>query len=100
MRYIVSVRGTLKAADEKQSQASHDGTIQKLGPTGRSMGNVGHRAYLNLQNRREFMAIDVWDNLEGPQKLFADPNLAAEFGKLFDGQPQVTMWEDAGWEAW
>ncbi|HLF28377.1 MAG TPA: hypothetical protein VJG32_18750 [Anaerolineae bacterium] len=100
MKYIVSVRGMLKAADEQQSRATHDATIQQIGAMGRSMGNVGHRAYLNPQNRREFLAIDVWDNLEGPQKLLADPNLGAEFAKLFDGQPQVTIWEDAGWEAW
>lgn len=100
MKIIVSVRGMLKAADEKQSQATHDATIQKIGPMGKSMGNVGHRAYLNPQNRKEFMAIDVWDNMEGPQKLLGDPALGAEFAKLFEGQPQVTVWEDAGWEAW
>ena len=100
MKYIVVVRGNLKAADERESQATHDATIQKIGPMGRSMGNVGHRAYLNPQNRREFLAVDVWDNLEGPQKLLGDPNLGAEFAKLFDGQPDVTMWAEAGWEAW
>jgi quinol monooxygenase YgiN len=100
MKYIVSVRGMLKAADEKQSRATHDATIQKIGPMGKSMGNVGHRAYVNPQNRKEFLAIDVWDNMDGPQKLLADPALGAEFAKLFEGQPEVTMWEDAGWEGW
>ena len=100
MQYIVTVRGMLKFADEKQSQAVHDGTVGQLGPVGKSMGNVGHRAYLNPKNRREFVAIDTWDNMDGIQKLFNDPNLATEFGKLFEGTPEVTVWEDAGWMAW
>jgi hypothetical protein len=37
------------------------------------------------------------DNLEGIQKLYSDPNLAAEFGKLFEGRPEVTVWADSGW---
>jgi len=100
MKYVVVVRGTLKAADEQQSRATHDATIKMVGPMGRTMGNVSHRAYLNPQNRREFMAIDVWDNMEGPQKLLQDPTLGSEFAKLFDGQPTVTMWSDADWEGW
>ncbi len=100
MKYVVVVRGMLKSADEKQSQATHDATINMVGPTGRSMGNVSHRAYLNPQNRREFMAIDVWDNADGPQKMLQDPTLGAEFGKLFEGQPNVTMWAATDWEAW
>lgn len=96
-KYVVTVRGMLKAADEKQSQATHDATIDKLEAMAKSMGAVGHRAHLNPQNRREFLAIDTWDNPEGPQKLLADPALGAEFAKLFEGQPSVTLWADAGW---
>src|SRR5262245_43972365 len=100
MKYVVVVRGMLKAEDEKKSKATHDATINMVGPQGRSMGNVGHRAHLNLQNRREFLAIDVWDNLDGPQKLLQDPTLGAEFAKLFEGQPNVTMWEVTDWAGW
>jgi quinol monooxygenase YgiN len=100
MKYVVVVRGMLKSADENQSKATHDATIKMIGPMGRSMGNVGHQAHLNPQNRREFLAIDVWDNIEGPQKLLQDPTLAAEFAKLFEGQPNVTIWSATDWEAW
>jgi hypothetical protein len=98
--YVVVVRGMLKATEEQESRATHNATIAMVGPMGRSMGNVSHRAYLNPQNRREFLAIDVWDNLDGPQKLLHDPTLGAEFAKLFDGQPDVTLWATTDWEAW
>jgi hypothetical protein len=97
MRYIVTVRGMLKSADEEESQKTHDATVEKVSPLGKSMGSTGHQAYLNPQNRREFLAIDFWDNLEGIQKLYSDPNLATEFGKLFEGQPEVVIWADSGW---
>ncbi len=97
MRYIVTVRGMLKTANEKESQMAHDATVQKVSPLGKSMGSTAHQAYLNTQNRKEFFAVDSWDNLEGIQKLYSDPNLAAEFAKLFEGQPEVTVWADSGW---
>jgi len=96
MRYIVTVRGMLKG-DAQQAQKVHDETVGKVSPLGKSMGSTGHQAYLNTQNGKEFFAIDMWDNMEGIQKLYSDPNLAEEFGKLFEGQPEVTIWESAGW---
>ena len=97
MRYVVTVRGTLKG-DGKQAQQNHDATIAKVSPMSKTMGNISHQTYLNTQNGKEFFAIDVWDNLEGIQKLYSDPNLAVEFGKLFEGQPEVTVWADTGWQ--
>ena len=96
IKYIVTVRGNLKGSVE-QAQAAHDDTVQKVSPMGRSMGNTSHQAYLNIQNNNEFFAIDVWDNLESIQKLYSDPNLAAEFARMFEGQPEVTVWADSGW---
>ena len=100
MNYIVIVRGTLKSANEKQSRKTHDATVDMIEPKGRSMGNIGHKACLDSKNRRQFLAIDTWNNLEGPQKLLQDPALAAEFGKLFEGMPEVTILEEAGWKGW
>jgi hypothetical protein len=97
MRYITVVRGTLKSADPAVSQKVHDATVSQVSPLSKSMGATGHQAYLNPQNPREFCAIDFWDNLKGIQKLYSDPQLAAEFGKLFEGQPEVTIWGSAGW---
>jgi len=96
MKYIVSVRGLLKG-DLHEAQKVHDETVAKVSPLGRSLGSVSHQAYLNTQNNKDFLAIDVWDNLEGIQKLYSDPNLAAEFAKLFEGTPEVTIWGDSGW---
>jgi hypothetical protein len=61
------------------------------------MGSTGHYPYVNVQDGGEFFAIDLWDNLEGIQKLYSDPSLASELGKMFEGQPEVTIWTNTGW---
>jgi quinol monooxygenase YgiN len=96
MRYIVVVRGKLLGTPAEAGKA-HDEIVAKVSPMGKSMGNTSHHAYLNVQDGNSFLAIDFWDNMEGIQKLYSDPNLAAEFAKMFDGQPEVTIWADSGW---
>jgi hypothetical protein len=98
MKIIVTVRGRLKG-DEAQAQRDHDMTVDQLSQVARPLGSVGHQAYLNPQDRREFFAIDTWSNMEGLQKFMSDPNTAAEIGKLFDGPPQVSVWVEAGWRS-
>jgi len=96
MRYIVTVRGMLKGGGQV-AQEAHDDIVSRISPMGKSMGNTSHQAYLNVQNGNEFFAIDFWDNLESIQKLYSDPNLATEFARMFEGQPEVTVWADSGW---
>ena len=96
MRYIVTVRGNLKGGSQEAHKA-HVEIVAKVSPMGKSMGNTSHQAYLNFQNENEFFAIDYWDNLEGIQKLYSDPQLGEEFARMFDGQPEVTIWADSGW---
>ena len=96
MKYIVVVRGKLKGSAVDAGKA-HDEIVSKVSPLGKSLGNSSHQAYLNVQNGEEFLAVDFWDNMEGIQKLYNDPNLAAEFAKMFAGEPEVTIWSDSGW---
>jgi quinol monooxygenase YgiN len=96
MKYIVTVRGRLKG-EGGEAQRNHDAIVAKVSPMGKSMGNVSHQAYLNSQDAGEFFAIDVWDNMESIQKLYSDPNLAAEFATMFAEPPEVTVWADSGW---
>jgi quinol monooxygenase YgiN len=97
MIYITLVRGKLKPADEKAAQSMHDATVEKLSTMTRPMGAVGHHAYLNPQNRKEFLAVDTWNNLEGLQGFMNNPQVAEEFGKLFDGMPDISIWSESGW---
>lgn len=64
------------------------------------MGSTAHTAFLNSQDRREFLAIDEWDNPEGIQKLYGDPQTQQEIGKMFDGMPEVVVWVASGWSGY
>lgn len=96
MQFVVTVRGQLKGSPD-QAQQVHDETVAKISPQSREMGSIGHQAYLNPQDEKDFLAVDFWDNLEAIQKLYSDPALAEEFGKLFDGEPEVVVWANSGW---
>jgi quinol monooxygenase YgiN len=96
MKYITVVRGKLKAG-AREAQAAHDAAVAKLSAMTRPMGAVGHQPYLNPQDPAQFLAVDTWNNLEGLQKFMSNPDVAAEFGKLFDGMPDVTVWAESGW---
>ncbi|HSB89391.1 MAG TPA: hypothetical protein VLD63_05125 [Anaerolineales bacterium] len=96
MNYIVVVRGRLKAA-QAEARKVHDATVGKISPQSRQMGSTGHHAYLNPQDAKDFLAVDSWNNIEAIQKLYSDPALAAEFGKLFEGQPDVSIWAESDW---
>ena len=96
MKYIVTVRGMLKGTPE-QAKLLHNEIVAKSSSISKAMGTVAHHPHLNVQNSKEFFSIDTWDNLENIQKLYSDPNLAAEFGKLFEGTPDIAIWSEAGW---
>ena len=99
MNYVVTVRGQLKGSKD-EAQAVHDATIAKVAPQGRGLGSTAHQTFLNPENEKEFLAVDIWNNMEGIQKLYSDPNLAVEFGKLFEGEPEVVVWANSGWEGY
>ncbi|MBI5840485.1 MAG: hypothetical protein HZB19_10315 [Chloroflexi bacterium] len=96
MNYITVVRGKLKGSP-KEAQKGHDATVEKLSAMTRPMGAIGHKPHLNPKDPTEFLAIDTWNNLEGLQKFMSDPNVAAAFGQLFDGMPDISIWAESDW---
>ena len=96
MKYITVVRGKLKGS-QKEAQMAHDAAVEKLSAMTRPMGAIGHKPHLNPQNPMEFLAIDTWNNLEGLQKFMGNPSVAEEFGKLFEGMPDVSIWVESDW---
>lgn len=95
MNYVSVVRGKLK--DPKNAQQAHDATVAMVAPLTRPKGALHHQPYINPQNPGEFLAVDTWNNIEALQGFLKDPQIAAEFGKLFDGMPEVTVWAESGW---
>ncbi len=97
MKYIAVVRGQLKAESQQEAQQLHDEILEQLPAIGRPLGSIGHQAYLDPQNPKAFLAIDTWTSLEGLQKFMSDPTVGEAFGNLFEGPPEVTVWNESGW---
>ncbi len=97
MEYMTIVRARLKGADPTAARKAHDATVEKLSAITRPLGATGHKAYLNPQQPMEFLSIDRWKDLEGLQKFMSDPKVMEAFGGLFEGQPDITVWGEAGW---
>jgi hypothetical protein len=99
MKYLVTVRGTVKATDPKQAQADHDAIFERLGAIGKPLGSLGHQTFLDPQNPRQFLAIDTWGSMEGLQQFMTHAaNPGAAIASMFEGQPEVTVWGETGWK--
>ena len=99
MRVITSVRGIMKETDEQRAKEVHNSIFGRLNPIGESLGNLGHQTYLNPENSREFLAVDTWPDMESLQKFMGHPaNPAAGIGEMFDGQPDITVWVESGYD--
>lgn len=63
-------------------------------------GDISHRVYLNPQDGRDFLGIDEWKSAEAVQAFSANQQIQEFFGQMFEGQPEVTIWEGSGWNEW
>ena len=100
MKGIVIVRGRTKDLPDHELRAEHNELLEELRGPGASLGNTGHRAYRNTASPGELMVIDIWDSLEGAEKLMSDPDLPERLAKFFDGVPDVTVWAQTDWDGY
>lgn len=97
MNFVTVVRG--KVRDTMTAQQAHDATVALLSPISKPLGALHHQPFFSPQKPSEFLAMDTWRNPEGLQKFMQDPQVAAEFGRLFEGPPEVTVWRESGWSS-
>ena len=89
---LVTVRGKLAAATPEERLKAHNAVADGSRAVAEGAGDYAHLGYLHLQAGGEFLAIDLWNNPEGMQKFFSDPNVQAAFASLFAGPPTITVY--------
>ena len=104
-RVIGVVRGIVESREHARAlnnQAIEGGINQS-----RKLGDLSHDVYFRLTppgepSSLEFLAVDVWTNLEGPQQLYQDPAFVQIFSNLFTAQPSTWILQHpAGqWVEW
>src|SRR6266542_5316923 len=43
---------------------------------------------------------DEWESAQAVQAFSANPQIQEFFSQMFEGMPEVTIWEGAGWNEW
>ena len=99
MNYTVTVRAKLRGGTEAAKKL-HDDVTGGTKDAAKKAGDLTHAVYLDPKDPTAFLGIDTWSSLEGLQSFAASPQIREFFGKLFDGEPEVRVWVDSGWNQW
>ena len=99
MAVLVTIRGRLRD-DPEAIRKIHDEVTAATKEMALRAGDLTHRMYRNPQDDREFLGIDEWKNAEAVQAFSANPQIQQFFGQMFEGTPEVTIWQVAGWNEW
>lgn len=100
MAVTVLIRARLKGNDQQTSKKLHDEVTAATKAGALAAGDISHKVWLNPQDPKAFLGIDVWQSAEAVQKFSSDPKIRDFFANLFEGQPEVTVWVDSGWNQW
>jgi quinol monooxygenase YgiN len=99
MAILVTVHARLRG-DPASAKQLHDQVIGATREMALAAGDIGHRTYLNPRDPMDFLGIDEWQSAEQFQAFASNPQIAAFFGQLFDGQPEVQVWAPSDWQGW
>jgi quinol monooxygenase YgiN len=96
---LVTIRGLLRD-DPEAIRKIHDEVTTATKEMALQAGDISHRVYVNPQDGRDFLGIDEWQSAEAVQAFSANPQIQEFFARMFEGQPEVTVWEASGWNEW
>ena len=99
MAVLVTIRARLRD-DPEVIQKIHDEVTAATKDMAKQAGDLTHRVYLDPRDARNFLGIDEWDSAEAVLAFSANPQIQEFFGQMFEGVPEVTIWEGAGWNEW
>jgi quinol monooxygenase YgiN len=98
--YWAVVRGRLASSDLTEMENLHDQIAAGGEQAALALGDLGHVVFLSLDDPREFLAIDLWDNPDGPVTLYTDPDFGAAFAQLFESPPSLAIYGSTDWHQW
>lgn len=99
-RFWVAVRGVLKEKDEAKARAAHDAVARGGEAAAKQAGDVAHVVYLSRDTPAGFLAFDVWSDADALEKFYADPQVQAGFGGLFEAAPTVGVYGTTDFHQW
>jgi len=99
MAVTITIRARLKG-DASSIRKIHDEVTGATKEVARQAGDISHVVYLNPQDERDFLGIDVWQSAEQAQAFAGSPQIQEFFGNMFEGAPEVKIWVESSWNKW
>jgi quinol monooxygenase YgiN len=99
MAVLVTIKGRLRD-DSDAIRKIHDEVTAATKEMAMQAGDISHRVYLNPMDQRDFLGIDEWQSGEAVAAFSANPQIQEFFGRMFEGPPEVTVYEGSGWNEW
>ncbi len=97
--WFVVAAGTLaQPADE--AQALHDMLAAGGEGQAKEAGDVAHVVFLGLEDRQQFLAVDVWRSADAIEAFYGNPDFQMGFASLFAEPPSVTVYRSTDWHQW
>ena len=96
---LVTIKGRLRD-DPEAIRKTHDSVTTATKEMALQAGDISHRVYLNPQDARDFLGIDEWKSAQAVQDFSANPQIQEFFSQMFEGAPEVTIWQGSGWNEW
>lgn len=98
--YLLTVRGTLVPQSTEAARVTHNQTAGN--PAGvaaaRSLGDLSHMVHVPVPHAGhpagDFLILDLWNNLEGLNQFFSDPQVQQGGHMIFTNQENV-VWAPA-----
>lgn len=97
--YLLSIRGTLAHPTLEASRSLHNETAGAPASVAaaQSLGDLSHMVYVPLGSNggaSEFQILDLWNNLDGLNQFFANPQVQEQAGQIFT-QRDPLVWQPA-----
>jgi quinol monooxygenase YgiN len=99
MAITVVVSAKLRG-DAKAMKKLHDEVTTATKEMAKAAGDLSHVTYLDPTDPKAFLGIDVWKSVEEFQAFAGNPKIQEFFGQMFEGQPEVKVWTESGWNKW
>jgi hypothetical protein len=99
--YLLAIRGSLRPKTQEESRTVHNMTAGN--PQGvaaaRSLGDLSHNVYVSMTDiagsAGELLILDLWNNLDGFGKFFADKQVQEGGNMIFASVENRELWVPA-----
>ncbi len=98
--YLLSIRGTLAPSTLEGGRTIHNETAGAPAnvAAARSLGDLSHMVYAPIPQQGakddEFLILDIWNNMDGLNQFFANPQVQEQAGQIFKQRDPV-VWVPA-----